>query len=149
MSSAPRLVPGAFSLGLFFSLGLSGCGGGAAAEPPPNAPPGAPPAAPAGAAPVAMPLTTTVNGVAVSNKGDHFTRVTVTFKNPGGTPCKVSGYTVTWGGGKKSIPLEGKDFVVAPGASEVRAIRIHPSDGDLNSLISPDGVHVETESDCK
>jgi hypothetical protein len=127
-----------------------GCGGGATveAQPPPGPQGAAPPPSAAAAAGPMMPVTATINGVAVSNKGDHFTRVTITFKNPGGVPCKVTGYTFTWGGGKKTIGLEGANFVVAPGASEVRAIRVHPSDGDLTVLISPDGAKVDLESSC-
>ncbi len=126
-----------------------GCGGGATveAQPPPGPAGAAPPPAAAAAGPM-MPVTATVNGVAVSNKGDHFTRVTVTFKNPGGVPCKVTGYTLTWAGGKKTIGLEGANFVVAPGHEEVRAIRVHPSDGDITVLITPDGAKVDLESNC-
>ena len=136
---------------LAISALVPACGGGGAAveaQPPPA--PGPAAAAPAPAAPAgpAMPVVATINGIAVSNKADHFTRVTVTFKNPGGVPCKVTGYTLTWAGGKKTIGLEGANFVVAPGASEVRAIRVHASDGDLTVLITPDGAKVDLESTC-
>lgn len=127
-----------------------GCGGGATveAQPPPGPSGAAPPPSAAAAAGPMMPVTATINGIAVSNKGDHFTRVTITFKNPGGVPCKVTGYTLTWGGGKKTIGLEGANFVVAPGHEEVRAIRVHPSDGDITVLITPDGAKVDSESSC-
>jgi hypothetical protein len=133
-----------------FVVALVGCGGGAADAPPPAAPAnGSAAPVPPAAAPMALPPVATINGIAVSNKGDHFTRVTITFKNPGGVPCKVTGYTLTWAGGKKTIGLEGANFVVAPGAAEIRAIRVHPSDGDLTVLITPDGAKVDLESECK
>jgi hypothetical protein len=132
-----------------FAVSLAACGGGAADAPPSAAAPQAGAAAPPpAAAPMALPPVATVNGVAVSNKGDHFTRVTITFKNPGNVPCKVTSYTMTWAGGKKTIGLEGANFTVAPGAAEIRAIRVHPSDGDLTVLINAEGAKVDLESDC-
>ncbi|HEY4120875.1 MAG TPA: hypothetical protein VGM56_23590 [Byssovorax sp.] len=108
--------------------------------------PAAAPAAPAPAAASARP-TVTLNGIAVSAKDDHFTRVTVTFRNPGGVPCKITNYTLTWPGGTKTFPLD--NFILGPGGEQVRAMRLHESDGNIHGLIDPKEAHVELESDCK
>ena len=153
--TAPRAPRGAephafacsFALAAIAALAV-GCGGGAASEQPAASPPGAPAAGPVAAAPAGppMPPVGTVKGIAVSNKADHFTRVTVAFNNPGGTPCKIASYTLTWPGGRKTIPLD--NFVVGPGATEIRAIRVHTSDGDITNLTTVSETKVELESDC-
>jgi hypothetical protein len=87
-----------------------------------------------------------VLGVAVSDKDDHFTRVTVAFENPTDKPCKVPGYKLTWDGGKKEITLE--NLTLAPGQRQTRAVRIHKEDGDLTKLTGPDVAHVELHTQC-
>ncbi|MFT3772373.1 MAG: hypothetical protein QM820_43825 [Minicystis sp.] len=129
---------------------LISCGGApppAPATPAAAAPAGSAPAAtPAPAAPVAAAPTVKVLGVAVSDKGDHFTRVTVSFTNPGGKPCKIASYTLAWPGGTKEFPLE--NFTLAPGQSQTRAMRVHPGDGDLTKLTDPDVTRISLRSDC-
>ncbi len=87
-----------------------------------------------------------VLGVAVSDKGDHFTRVTVSFENPSGKPCKIARYTLTWPGGSKEFPLD--NFTLAPGARQTRAMRVHPNEGDLTKLTDPDVTRITFQPEC-
>jgi hypothetical protein len=140
------------SLAAAAALSLAACGAPSppAAEPPPAA------AGPATAAPSAAPApkgasasgspTARVLGVAVSDKSEHFTRITVSFENPTDKKCKIAGYTVTWSGGTKEISLD--DFSLAPGQNQTRATRIHANDGDLTKLVSPESAQVTLRATC-
>jgi hypothetical protein len=137
------------------SAGLS-CGG----SPPPATTTGAPTAEAASAPPPSSaaastppagspsggPPTARVLGVAVAQKADHYTRVTVSFTNPSDKPCKIQGYTLSWDQGSKDIPLE--NFTLAPGKTETRAMRVHAGEGDISRLVTPEGTRVEVRSDC-
>ena len=149
------LLAGAAAL----SIGLS-CGG----SPPPattgtppdasGAPTAAAPATPSSAAASTPPPgsasggppTARVLGVAVAQKADHYTRVTISFTNPSDKPCNIQGYTLSWDQGSKDIPLE--KFTLAPGKSETRAMRVHAGEGDISRLVTPEGTRVVVRSDC-
>ncbi|APR79959.1 Hypothetical protein A7982_05306 [Minicystis rosea] len=134
-------------------VGIAACGG---SPPPASAPPAAAPSAPAAAASGSpkveapakadAPPTAKVLGVAVSDKGDHFTRVTVSFTNPSSKPCKIPSYTLAWPGGTKEFPLD--NFTLAPGQSQTRAMRVHPKDGDLTKLTDPDVTQISFQPQC-
>ena len=150
----------AHSLPLCLALLLAACGGApepkAAEAPAGTAAQGASQAgaAPAGtakanAAPASGQGGTPIGrvlGVAVSDKDDHFTRVTVSFENPTAQSCKIPSYVLSWSGGSKQIPLE--NFTLAPGQKQTRAVRIHKEDGDLTKLTGPDVAHVELKAQC-
>lgn len=140
------------------SVLLSACGGTAppaATAPSPAAEPAAPSGAPSGApsAPAPSPgggadaPTAKVMGVAVSDKADHFTRVTVSFENKTGRSCSLASYVLSWDGGSKEFPLE--SFVLGPGESKTRAARVHAGEGDITRLTGPEVAHVELKATCK
>jgi hypothetical protein len=124
---------------------LAGCGG-APPAPEASAPAGSPAAAAAAVVTPDVSPTATVLGIGVSDKGDRFTRVTISFKNPAKVSCKIPSYTLSWAGGTKTIPLS--DFVLAAGEAQTRATRVHASDGDITSLTTPSETRVELVSEC-
>jgi hypothetical protein len=117
-----------------------------------GAEPAAPPIAPGGASAEAAPSSAdtapsaNVVGIGVSDKEDKFTRVTVAFKNPTRTTCKIPTYTLTWAGGSKQIALP--NFELGPGQTQTRAVRVHASDGDITSLTTPEQTRVEIAPQC-
>ena len=129
------------------SLGCSG------SKAPPTEPSAETPqaAATTSAAPEATPVapgpapTGRVVSISESNESEKYLHVEISFENQGGTACKIVGYTLTWPGGKKDIELE--KFSVPPKDAKTRSARVHPSDGQLETL-KTDASTVSVKSDC-
>ena len=95
-----------------------------------------------------MPVTATVNGIAVSNKANHSPASPSPSKTPAASPARSPATRSRGPAARRPSASRAPNFVVAPGREEVRAIRVHASDGDITVLITPDGAKVDLESSC-
>ena len=74
----------------------------------------------------------------ISNVSELFVTVEIEFKNPKAVPCEVSAYEVQWKTGlfKSTSPT----FVILPGQTVKKRVRIYPDSGNLAGLTIENGV---------
>lgn len=92
------------------------------------------------AAPAAEPgVTAAVIGARPTGESVPATVVELRWTNPLSEAVAVDGYRIEWPGG--GIGLTPTDFVLAPGATVTRTVRVDASAGDLTTL-APATAHV-------
>lgn len=91
------------------------------------------------------PPTGKIVDVTPSKESEKYLHVEISFENQGATACKILGYTLSWSGGKKDITLDG--FSVPPKDAKTRSVKVHPSDGNVDTLKKEDAT-IAVRSDC-
>lgn len=73
-------------------------------------------------------------------EGNHYVVLKMAFTNSSDRPRTVQGYVVSWPGGTKEVSAR---FVVEPGRSTSRTVRVTYREGDLAALnVENASVHV-------
>ena len=72
-------------------------------------------------------------------------RAHIEFFNPTKKTCSFTGYTLSWTGGSKTMPLG--NVAIDSGSSRQRYLILHPADGDIGAL-TPDNAQVKLDILC-